>query len=200
MIPVAVARAPAPYREGLASPLRAGGFDLTNPDDLDTWAGTSDEKAVLVLIQEEGDWSMLDELKQLSQVAVVALIPDHDIHSYLRALASGADGVVSANTSSELITHVLQAAVAGETVLPTEAARQLASLANSQQISPGTLTAEETALIHHLAEGMTIGEMARSRHLSERTVRRRLQSAYLKLGATNRSQAIARAARYGLTD
>lgn len=200
MIRVAVVGAPAPYRRGLLSALGAGGFEAADPSDLDAWVEAGEEKAVLILIREERDWSLVEKLAPLRGVGVVVLIPDHDIRGYVRALATGADGVVNGNTSPELITHVLEAALAGETVLPTEAARQLANLADRQEGSPGSLAADEMALLGQLAEGVTITDMARSQHLSERTVRRRLQSAYLKLGASNRSQAIARAARFGLIE
>ncbi len=199
MVPVAVTRASAPYRAGLASALRLGGFEPVEPDDLQTWAEGIDRAAVLVVIEEDRDWSTLEELAS-AKPTVVALIPDHGIYAYLRALVAGARGVVNADTSPELIVHVLQAAIAGETVLPIEAARQLANLARKEPLSPSPLTPEEVALLRQLAEGLPLKEMADSLHVSDRTLRRRLQSLYLKLGAANRSQAIVQATRLGLID
>lgn len=60
-----------------------------------------------------------------------------------------------------------------------------------------TLTAQEVALLQMLLTGMTLGEAARTAHLSRRTADRRLASARLALGAGSTTQALIRASARG---
>ncbi len=58
----------------------------------------------------------------------------------------------------------------------------------------------EIGLLRGIVEGETIAALADGFHFSERTVRRRLQSAYLKLGVDDRTAAIRAIERDRLLD
>jgi LuxR family maltose regulon positive regulatory protein len=60
------------------------------------------------------------------------------------------------------------------------------------------LGSEEVMILAQLAGGASTWEVAEALYVSDRTLRRRLQSIYLKLGVANRSQAIAEAGRRGI--
>jgi len=59
---------------------------------------------------------------------------------------------------------------------------------------------EESSILALLAEGLTDDVIARRLSISMRTYRRRVQALMLKLGATSRFQAGARAAQRGWLD
>jgi DNA-binding NarL/FixJ family response regulator len=92
---------------------------------------------------------------------------------------------------------VVRAAVAGEVVLPAEVARQLAGRPRPADIE---LAGEEIAFLQRLSEGATVVQLAADFYLAERTVRRRLQNIYLRLGAAGRTEAVKRASQLGLVD
>lgn len=178
----------APYVEAIELRIRERyGPEVDHPD------------VVLVHCNSEERWAVLgDEIATNSRV-VVAVLPDLVIEDYIRALAAGAGGVVYVDTSSAITVDVISAAVNGEVVLPLQAAHNMALLA--KRLKPTTdLTPPEVELLRSVAAGRTIVELARETYFSERTVRRHLQSLYLKLGVQNRAEAIAAAARLGIAD
>lgn len=62
------------------------------------------------------------------------------------------------------------------------------------------LTEDETTVLMLLARGCTTDAVARAMGVSERTVRRRVESAAAELGTRNTTQAIVTAVRAGLVD
>ena len=82
-------------------------------------------------------------------------------------------------------------------MLPRQAAQSIAALAQRDEPN-STLNQRDTDLLRAVANGTTIVTIASQLHYSERTVRRHLQSLYLKLGVGSRSEAVAAATRLGL--
>jgi two-component system response regulator DesR len=184
----------AAYRVGVQVALEASGYDVIDPP---TRSSGSEPHVTLVFVGEEEDWYDVDSAIENRETLVVALIAGLSIGRYRQALALGADGVCDADLSPELIAHVVDAAVAGEVVLPAAMARQLLS-ASSRREKPEALTEEEHNLLQRYADGASIGDLARDYYLGERTVRRRLQNACVKLGASSRAEAVKRATQLGL--
>lgn len=178
----------APYVEAVERRIvERFGDEADHPDVVVIHCGTDD------------NWKHLESEISTNTRVVVAVIPELILEDYIRALATGAHGVVYADTSSTITVDVINAAVNGEVVLPLQAAHDMARLA--KRLKPTTdLTPAETELLRSVAAGRTIVELARETYFSERTVRRHLQSLYLKLGVQNRAEAIAAAARLDLTD
>jgi LuxR family transcriptional regulator, maltose regulon positive regulatory protein len=77
-------------------------------------------------------------------------------------------------------------------------ARRRAAPAPRQGRLLDPLTAAEIRVLEKLAERLTYTEMAAELHLSLNTVKTHLRRAYMKLGATSRSSAIARATSLGI--
>lgn len=181
---------PAPYREAVEARLADLGL-LT----------TGNDKRVLVMIQCdcEEHWERLAREGEDPNSVAVAVLPSLVLDSYVRALCSGASGVVYIDTPSLITAEAVQAAVNGEVLLPRQAAQSLAMLA--RRLRPTTeLDEAETLLLRSVASGRTIVDLAHETFFSERTVRRHLQSLYLKLGVRNRAEAIAAATRMGVLD
>lgn len=181
---------PAPYKEAITQRLAERGFGQ------DETCGSQD--VVLVHCDSEKRWRRLESEVERHSVAI-AVLPSPDLTDYVRALAVGAAGVVPTDTSSLITATVIEAAAHGEVVLPRQAAHSVGLLA--QRLKPNTeLTPDETDLIRALASGKTVVELAQQQYFSERTMRRHLQSLYLKLNARNRAEAITAAAKMGITN
>ena len=164
-----------------------------------------------LLLLEDSDWQIdtgqvwaqpilvaIGDRDHAAELAV-AVIPTLVLDSYIRALVAGAAGVVYVDTSSAIMADVVQAAIEGEVLLPRQAAQSMAALARRER-PPSDLDESEQELLQAVAAGRTIVDLAKELHYSERTVRRHLHSLYIKLGVRNRAEAIACAARLGLTD
>jgi DNA-binding NarL/FixJ family response regulator len=77
-------------------------------------------------------------------------------------------------------------------------ARCQALLPGSASRAPAGLTAREVEILRLLAAGGSIRSVADALVLSDRTVERHITNIYNKIGARNRSEATAFAARHGL--
>lgn len=147
------------------------------------------ESALLHL--ESGDIDVVAALCRGSpETHVVALVDERSADEALRA---GAVGVVGRRADIDQILAALGAAERGLLVLP----RSFASR-TTRPAPEHALTDEERTLLEGLAEGLTNAQLARTLHLSDRTVRRRLDALYTRLGADGRVGAVANAARRGL--
>lgn len=198
-VPIALHHASPAYRHGLATALRGLDLEPVEPDDVTAWAAGEGRRVVLWQVRDEVSWRRMRDVAALPGTVVVALIPEIELGLYARALASGVDGVAHVDSPVELICSVTEAALQGEVTLPAEAARQLAACAAEVEVAEvPALTEQELGLLTKLSAGATVVELAREIFASERTVRRNLQNAYLKLGVTNRAQALTRAAQLGL--
>ncbi len=175
---------PAPYREAVEAKL----------------ADTGDRDIVMVQCDSEDRWVELEARARAEDGdVVIAVLPSLVLDDYVRALAMGVAGVVYVDTPSVVTADVVRSAVQGEVVLPRQAAESMALLA--KRLQPITaLDAGEVELLQQVASGKSIVGLARETYFSERTVRRHLQSLYLKLGVRNRAEAIATATRMGLLD
>lgn len=60
------------------------------------------------------------------------------------------------------------------------------------------LTPKESEVLHWMAEGKTLNDIAEIMHLSEDTIRYYLKAIYRKLGVNQRTQAVIKGIRYGL--
>lgn len=175
----------APYREAIESRLGEASVD-------------GEETVWLMTCGSEAQWTEFAERCEAGDV-VVAVLPDLSVDAYVRAFVAGASGAVYLDTSSSITVDVVKAAQQGEALLPLQSVRAMAMAA--QRLAPvSELSEHETELLRAVSQGRTIVELAQQRYFSERTVRRHLQSLYLKLGVQNRAEAIAAAARMGILD
>jgi DNA-binding NarL/FixJ family response regulator len=182
----------APYREAIADRLVERGFVLADP------AGpTTGRHVVIVCCEDDERWNELGAHATNPDSVVVAVLPTLVLDDYIRALVAGASGVVYIDTPTATMADAIEASIEGEVLLPRQAAQSMAALARRER--PSTeLDDLETTLLGAVAAGRTIVGLAKELHYSERTVRRHLQSLYIKIGVENRAEAIAYAARQGI--
>ena len=129
--------------------------------------------------------------------AVVAMVTELEVDQYARALTAGATGVVHFDTPASTVVGVIAAAARGEVVLPLFAAYSLASRW-ADALVVDDVTDYEKDLLRKLAAGERINDIAEHFAYSDRTIRRHLQSIYMKLGAANRYEAVRLALQAGL--
>lgn len=187
-----IAGGPAPYRESLTTRLTERGhvFD-------DAPAQNGERYVVIVYCDSADRWAELAERAGDPDQVVVAVIVEINLQLYIRALLDGAAGVIYSDSPTALMADTIHAAIQGEVSLPRQAAQSIAALARREE-APNALDAREAELLKAVASGTTIVALADQLYYSERTVRRHLQSLYLKLGVKNRTEAIAAASRLGI--
>lgn len=192
--PVVLLHPSASFRRGLADPLQNQSLLLIEtPTNLPGWLA-GDSRRVLVIGDGDAD-TLIPACGD--NTAVLVLISELNVGAYRRALAAGAHGVAHIDADPDTIAVVARAAITGEVVMPVEIARGLAGWAQPTDLR---LTAEELGLLQRLSDGATVIELAAEFYLAERSVRRRLQNVYIRLGVSGRAAALKRASQLGLVE
>jgi DNA-binding NarL/FixJ family response regulator len=128
---------------------------------------------------------------------VIVLVGKLEVDAYRNALAAGADGVVHIDADPDTISLVVRAAITREVVLPAEIARRLAGKPKPSDLA---MSAEEMGMLQRLSDGATVVQLADEFYLAERSVRRRLENLYVRLGVSGRAAALKRASQLGLVE
>lgn len=188
---LAIVHPSASFRNGLAAAFPVDRWEVLPGEDLNELLENG--PSVVVILANDPGTPILQRDKP--ETVVVFLVDSLRTEAYQSALAAGAHGVAHVNASPETIAHVVGAASKGETVLPTEVARQMAGRPRPKDL---TLNDDELFLLQRLSEGATVVQLAEERFMAERTVRRHLQNIFLILGASSRAEAMKHASQLGL--
>ena len=145
-------------------------------------------------------------LPDMSGIEALGLIRDRHPHARViilttfegdveirRALAAGARSYLLKSAPMEEVTDAIRKVRAGRTHLPPEVAESLAD-----HYSADALTDREIEVLGRLAEGDRNREIAEQLGISEETVKMHVKRIMSKLGAKDRTQAIAIALRRGV--
>jgi DNA-binding NarL/FixJ family response regulator len=196
--PVAICDPARSYRRGAGATLRDAGFAVEEPDDVESWASTRRDGAVLYTVRSACDWEHVRRLAESNpELKVVVLLVDSTPGRHAEALRVGAHGVVDWDADPERIVQTLRTALEGSTLLPTPVAQAMAS-GGLPLYDPEWITQEEVKWIRLLSQGLTIQEVAMQFGYSERAFYRLLHGLYGRMRVSNRTEAILQASRWGL--
>jgi two-component system nitrate/nitrite response regulator NarL len=141
----------------------------------------------------------LDEVKgYLPQIAVAILSGAMDSDEAERALERGAAGVIMKNLRGTALLTALRLMAAGETYVPRAVVNALPGR-HAARLSFDNLTPRELDCIEHLVRGSPNREIADRLAIAEATVKLHLNSAFKKMGARNRSDAVRIAMLQGMS-
>src|SRR5262245_7512484 len=116
----------------------------------------------------------------------------------IEAVEAGAAGYLLKGAPRADVFAAVRAVAAGQSLLaPVAASAVLRRVRRPAETGP-QLTPREQEVLQHLARGMGNKKIASALEISERTVKFHLSAIFEKLGATNRTDALTRAAQAGL--
>jgi DNA-binding NarL/FixJ family response regulator len=110
-----------------------------------------------------------------------------------RALRAGAYGYILKSTPRKELLEAIRKVHAGQRIVPPEVAEQLA-----EHLSGESLSDREIEVLRHIAGGNRNKDIAEKLFISEETVKVHVKHIMEKLGANDRTQAMAIAARRGI--
>lgn len=122
----------------------------------------------------------------------------------LAAVQAGAQGYLLKGAPRDELFQAIRAVHAGGSLLPPLVASRLLQQVRGRKEQPPDTgvapSAREREVLRLLAQGQTNKEIAAALVISERTVKFHVRSLFAKLGATNRTEAVARAVQRGLVE
>lgn len=140
--------------------------------------------------------------RERPQVKVLILSTYDDDELLFGALRAGAEGYLLKSSSPEMLASAIRQVAHGQRLLTDSLVGRLMSefqgLAQEKAHAAAGLSDLELQVLHMIADGATNKEIAEKTYWSEVTVKRKVQDVLEKLGASNRAQAVAEAARRGL--
>jgi DNA-binding NarL/FixJ family response regulator len=137
-------------------------------------------------------------VRALDPGVVVLLLITRVDEALLEALGHERVSCVSVYSEAEPIVSALRALLGGQTLLPEEVQRALMDTLREPPPSDPVLTLREEQVLALAATGLTISQMALRLHISHSTAKTHLLRVYEKLGAPNRSAAVATAVAHGM--
>jgi DNA-binding NarL/FixJ family response regulator len=197
---VAVVDALASRRIGISRVLEQYGFVVSEPAQPSVWLAQGSRRVGVVSLEVPGDLEVVRQLADGGRNRVVVLmgrseIDERELHAQ----------VLEADVTAAIPARVSPLSLAGVVSLALEDVRAVRSdLFSLGASSPARLhrhlSAEEQDWLRALRHGETIGMMAVSHGVSERTMFRRLAGFYRRLGVANRTEAVALAERLGIAN
>lgn len=141
----------------------------------------------------------LEELarKKLPNKVIVFTIFATD-ERILRAVQAGAQGYLLKSAPREEVFQAIRIVCAGGSLLQPVVAARLLSQVSGKGGAPGGLTPREREVLELLAKGLQNKEIAAVLRIGERTVKFHVSALMRKLGAGNRTEAVALAAQQGI--
>lgn len=151
--------------------------------------------------------SVVRELLLVCPTMRIMLVGDPTDDRLLDLLIAGADGFVPWHTSPEMIVEAVLMLIETGVLLPAplsravlDRLRQLEARYGAVGIERPKLGKREALVLRMLATGATNREIARLLDVSVSTIKNQVASIFRKLGASNRSEAVALAFRLGMAE
>ena len=141
----------------------------------------------------DGVEAILTIREQTPEARVIVLTTydtDEDIY---RALRAGAKAYLLKDTPREELLDTIRAVSAGRTRVPSDVAAKLV-----ERVSSETLTAREVDVLRLIVAGHSNREIATLLYISEGTVKTHVNHLLMKLGVSDRTQAVTTALKRGL--
>ena len=144
----------------------------------------------LVMPRVDGAEATTRIRKSLPETKVVMLTSFGSYEGVARAIAAGAAGAITKTTEDEQIVPMIRRIAAGEKVISSEIRKQLA-----ESPSIPDLTERQTRILEALTRGLSNNEIAKLLDTTPENIRDHLKVIFAKIGAANRTEAVAIALR-----
>lgn len=150
------------------------------------------------MLPERNGFNVCETLSSsLKTTKVIVISAKNDFSAVQDALAEGCVGFLPKDASFKEVKEAIVTVFRGGHYLHPSSATELAKglQEKKKRAEDDFLTDEELQVLKLIADGLAYSEIAATVYISERTVRRRVQSIFDKLGVNSQAHAVAEAMR-----
>ena len=144
----------------------------------------------LMMPQMDGIEATIKLKKTLPKAKILILTSITVSDSIARSIDAGASGVILKNSENEELIAAVRTVAGGGIYLPDEVRRLMAEDPPAPKLSP-----RQQEVLESITRGLTDEDIARQLGISQTSVRTHVECLFAKVGAGNRSEAIAIALR-----
>ncbi|MBT3336291.1 MAG: response regulator transcription factor [Anaerolineae bacterium] len=140
-------------------------------------------------------------LRAREKCRVLMLTISEQHHDLIGAIQAGADGYLLKNAEPAELRNAITLIMEGKSVISPEVTRQVFNVVGSSLDGSNAtpdLTPRELDVLQCLAHGKTTAQISKQLFISSNTVKTHVRKILDKLGASNRAEAVNKAARYDL--
>ncbi len=137
------------------------------------------------------------QIRRQAPTTQVVILSTFDQDEYIyQSIQAGARGFLPKGSSLEDLLSAIRAAARGESWLPPAIATRLANRIAELRAEP-ELTQREWDVLRLMVQGLRNKEIGEQLQITERTIKNHVANVMAKLGARNRTEAVARAIQEG---
>ena len=183
------------HRARVTGALEGSSYGVARPERLLDWVRSRRPHVLLVTDDGERAARARQVVAEVApEAAYVVLVHDPTPEKY-RTLLATCTAVLPASSPDQDVVVAVAGAWRALTCLPVAAARALTGGGTAERAALG---ARDVVWLRALADGVTVGSLARASGYSQREMYRLLAALYARLGADTRTEALLRADRAGL--
>jgi DNA-binding NarL/FixJ family response regulator len=147
-----------------------------------------------------GGVETVTELRQDRDVRILMLTISKNDEDLFGAISAGADGYLLKNVSPEELFKAIRSVQAGLSVLAPDVTRQVLRAVSLDQVGAADrgLSSRELEVLKCLAQGKTTAQISTELFISDNTVKTHVRHILEKLEASNRAEAVSKAAQQGM--
>ncbi len=191
-------------REGLRRSLEAAGLDVVAEvgDGLQVLAAARESHPNVVLMDlslpgQDGLLATRQLKEYMPELPVIILTMFADEQTVREAFAAGAVGYLLKDCSTAEMVSTVTSVVQGRGEPGNGALKSYIQTSKKVTTNHG-LTRREVEVLQVLANGSSTTDLAKKLYISAKTAKNHLAHIYSKLGATSRTEAVAKAVRLGI--
>ena len=196
------------FRDGLVSLLKAAGYDVVGQvgNGIEAVEKTRELQPDVVLLDLKmpklsGQNALVKIRATVPDTKVVILTVSEDDHDLHEAIKHGAHGYLLKSLDAEQFLKMLAGLKYGEAAITRKTAARLmshiAGPTTSQHGNIEKLTTRELQLLKYVSQGLSNRAIAQLLSISHNTVKYHMKNILQKIGAQNRTEAVAQAIRSG---
>lgn len=187
------------WRRGMGSILEEGGFAVVAYESLSDWTPGAGGAAILTHTEEEEiERSIRNHVANYPHIPILAVMREPGLAAVAHLIRLGSAAVLDDGDDECVFPQVVDETLNGRSSMSLHMVRSMAEHVPRHYDTASWINDQERDWLRWMALGETVAEIAERVGYSERAMFRLLRKLYVRIGVTNRTEALLWASRNGV--